>query len=470
MPFLPSKTTASVPSTVQRTGEGGYSPGPYLLDGGWLSASAGRSLNWWQMGRSLTEGGSPSSMVRACVSCYAQTVAMCPGAHWRATGDGGRERVARSALARFLAAPNPYQTISDFLLNLTSDLYENGNAYALALRNSRFEIAELHLMNPRASRARVAETGEIFYFLGGNEVVERMFGGEVLAAVPARDVLHLRLNTRRHMLKGDPPLTAAMMDIAASNAMVAQALAYTQNEGRPSGVLETDLQLNTAQTEELRRRWNEVTAGANAGGTPILSNGLKWRQVTPNSRDAQVAELLHLSDQRIASVYRVPPPMLSFVSGQTAAASTEALMQFWLAGALGFTLNHIEEGLGRLFRLAGYPAEYLELDTEALLRSAFKDQIAGLAQGVQGGVFAPNEARAKMALPAMPYGDEPRVQQQVVPLSAWAQPQPETPRPDASPSSPPAPSQPDSAEDGEAAAAESALRAYRAGRANVLAV
>ena len=30
--------------------EGLYRPGPYVLEGGWLSATAGKYLNWWQMG------------------------------------------------------------------------------------------------------------------------------------------------------------------------------------------------------------------------------------------------------------------------------------------------------------------------------------------------------------------------------------------------------------------------------------
>jgi hypothetical protein len=39
---------------------------------------------------------------------------------------------------------------------------------------------------------------------------------------------------------------------------------------------------------------------------------------------------------------------------------------------------------------------------------------------VQGGVFSPNEARNQEGLDSVEYGDEPRVQQQVVPLSAAA--------------------------------------------------
>src|SRR5262249_19787692 len=69
--------------------------------------------------------------------------------------------------------------------------------------------------------------------------------------------------------------------------------------------------------------------------------------------------------------------------------------------------------------------------TDALLRSAQKDRIQALARAVQGGIYSPNEARAAEDLDAVPYGDEPRVQQRVVPLSAAGSippaPGPETP-------------------------------------------
>src|SRR4051795_5914417 len=102
-----------------KAGEGQYRPGPYHLpiSGGYLSAQAGQYWNWWQMGYDL-QGSSITAMVEACVSAYAQTIAMCPGDHWRAEGNGGRDRVTNSALCRILRQPNDYQSISDFLLNL----------------------------------------------------------------------------------------------------------------------------------------------------------------------------------------------------------------------------------------------------------------------------------------------------------------------------------------------------------------
>lgn len=107
-----------------RRGEGDYHPGPWFLPvtGGWLPAGVGESANWWQRGYDPIGLSTQSAMVEACVSAYAQTVAMCPGDHWRLNEKNGRDRVKNSALSRVLRHPNDYQSISDFLLNATRSL------------------------------------------------------------------------------------------------------------------------------------------------------------------------------------------------------------------------------------------------------------------------------------------------------------------------------------------------------------
>jgi hypothetical protein len=63
--------------TKDAAGEGQYRPGPYLLSDGWLSATAGRLMNWWQCGYSLQPYGASNAMVEACQSAYAQTMWPC---------------------------------------------------------------------------------------------------------------------------------------------------------------------------------------------------------------------------------------------------------------------------------------------------------------------------------------------------------------------------------------------------------
>jgi HK97 family phage portal protein len=400
--------------------EGDPIPGPWYLpvSGGVIPADW--PLNYWQLGYN-PQGYSRSAIVEACIGAYSQTVAMTPGNHWRSDGNGGRVRVTTSALARILRTPNEYQSISDFLLNAVRQLYSQGNAYALALRNSRYEIEELHLMDSRSCSAMIApDTGDIFYSLAGNDVVDRFMGRNSGLMVPARDVLHLRLHTSRNILLGETPLEAAMGDLAASSAMSAQQVQFYLNQARPSAVLSTDMVLDKAQVETIRQRWDEQTKGARAGGTPILTAGLKpVGMPTMSAKDAELAEVMKISAQNIALAFRVPLQILGI--GGSPFGSTEALMQSWLAGGLQFCLNHLEEAIGNKFGLAGQPEEYLEFDTAVLLRTAMRDRIDALARAVTGGIYSVNEAREFEGMSARPYGDEPRLQAQVVPLSASAQ-------------------------------------------------
>lgn len=431
---------------------GGFAGGWNMPLGGWLPAAA-NMWNFWQCGFDVLPFGR-SPVVEACISAYAQTIAMCPGAHWRVNPDGGRVRVTNSALSRILRKPNSYETPPEFMNNAIDSLYSDGNAYALALRNDRFEIDSLHLMVPQSCFPRVADNGEVFYTLAGNPVIDRMFAGrtELLGAVPARDVLHVKLRSRAQgamfQLKGESPILSAAMDDAASNAMARQALTFYMNASRPSGVLETALPLKEDQIDILRRKWEEHSTGVNQGGVAILSNGLQWKPLAPTARDSQLAEILGYTDKRIASVFRIPLPILNLGEGQIQGA-TEALMQFWISTGLGFALNHVEEAFGKLFQLFGQPTEYCEFSTDALLRSLFKDQIEGLVRGVTGGVLAPNEARAKLEYGAVEEGDSPRVQQQMVPLEAWDQAQPAAPP--APPAPPPAANDDGASTDGAAA-------------------
>jgi len=322
------------------------------------------------------------------------------------------------------------------VLNAVRSLYLHGNCYSLALRSNRFEIDELHLMDPGMSAPAVAEAGEVFYRLAGNDVIDRQLNGQQLI-VPSRDVLHIKLHTTRgypRPLVGETSLAAAFGDIASYESIRDQQNQFFRNQARPSAVLTTDLNLDATQVSQLRDRWNDQAKGLSAGGTPILTHGLKVQpSSTTAAKDLQIAELLKLANENIALVFRIPLQVLGI--GGASLGSTQALMQFWLASGLGFCLNHIEEAFDKLFGLSGVPDEYVEFDTSALLRSDQKDRIDALVRGVQGGVFSPNEARNQEGYDNVPYGDEPRVQQQVVPLSA-AGAIPSAPGPAAPPSAP----------------------------------
>jgi HK97 family phage portal protein len=325
--------------------------------------------------------------------------------------------------------------MSDLLLNLTRQLFIHGEAFAVVLRNGRFETEELHLM--RRGYPLIAEDGDIFYHVSGNEIVDRRV--DLSIPFPARDVLHVKLHTPRHPLKGESPILSTTLDQAMAGAAMNQQVAFYLNQARPSFMLETDEKLTPAESKELRDFWDAQTQGDNAGGTPILTWGLKARPVTITANDGQLAELLKMTEQNIALAFRIPLQILGI--GSTPFASTEALMSQWKSSGLGFALNHIEEAFGLLFGLKGMPDEYLEFDTNALLRSNFKELIEGLARSTISGIHSSDEARNEVGLPVTPggHGAMPRCQQQVVPLSYGSHLQPPPASPPPAPAAPAAP-------------------------------
>ena len=136
-------------------------------------------------------------------------------------------------------------------------------------------------------------------------------------------------------------------------------------------------------------------------------------------------------------------------------------MAEWLSSGLGWLINHIEVAFDQFFGLDVVPAgrEWTEYDTRILLRAAFKERVEGLVRGVQGGVFSPNEARELEGYKAVEAGDEPRVQQQLVPLS-WEPPKPAPAAPvQETPAA--ANDNPDDTQDDTADEAQRALMAYR---------
>jgi HK97 family phage portal protein len=403
-------------------------PGPLVpgfpaahVNDGWISCAW--PLNYGQVGYDPTMAGY-DDCVYACIQLYARTIAQLPGYHKRTQADGGDIIIQNDALARVLRAPNPYQTKSDFLYNLVWQHFETGNAYAIGTRNARFEVTRLDLTNPWSTRPVVnRETGDVFYSIGSTELIDPLLDpglGESRFILPAEDVIHVRSHCPYHPLIGESPLIAAGAAVAIHTGSQANFAAFQQNQGRPSGVIYTDQKLTKPQIAELREAWNEATTGHNMGKTPILSAGLKWQQVTMSADDAETSDQMKQAVAAISRIFGVPLALINDMTGATQ-TNVEQLMAMWLRQGLGYEVDVIEEQFDRLFDIQ-QGADFTEFDVEALLRPDWKTRIEALARGVQGAIYAPNEARAKEGLKAVPNGDQPRVQQQLVTLD-WEPPE-----------------------------------------------
>jgi phage portal protein BeeE len=157
----------------------------------------------------------------------------------------------------------------------------------------------------------------------------------------------------------------------------------------------------------------------------------------------------------VARAFRVPLPLVGSMVGATY-NNTEQLIALWMSTGLGFVLEHIESAFEMALDVP--KAQAIQFDTDTLQRVDFKGRIEALTKGISGGLYSPNEAREREGLPRVDFGEEPRLQAQVVPLSRVGM---EPAAPAAAP--PAAQTEPANEPEAEPAAARAALRSQLLG-------
>jgi HK97 family phage portal protein len=399
-------------------------------------------ISWWQQGYRQPRSQGHAA-VEACIGAISQAVAQLPIAHWRDRDDGGRDLVRNSPASRVLRRPNHYQTRADFFLNLVRNELFRGNGVAVATRDDRFHIDSLHVVPGDMAQPLIAEqTGDIFYSVRGAPMLPT---APLEWLWPQRDVLHIRMHTPHHPLVGVTPLEAAATSVATGAAINTGVGAFMTHLVRPSGYLAVPpkIKLSKEVQEGLRQDWSDNASGVHQGRIGVLMEGIEWKPMEMTAFDEAVVKAYGMTTADIARVFRVPLPVINELGGATF-NNSETLIRHWHATGLGFVLEHIELALDALFGLPD--GEYVEFDVEYILRSDFLQRMDGLTKAVAGGIYSPNEARKLEGLPRKAHGDEPRLQAQVVPLSAASA----TPAPSAPAA--PAPAQPeDDAEEDKAA-------------------
>jgi HK97 family phage portal protein len=279
--------------------------------------------------------------------------------------------------------------------------------------------------------------------------------------LPATDCIHLRWATPRHPLCGESSLAAAGLAAGVNVALSRSQLWFVQNMRRVSTVLSTDQILDKTQMKSLRDRFDEQSKSWATGGIPILAGGLKMTSANLAAIDASVVSSLRYTNEDIARCVLVAPPLYGDVSAG-GVVNTEALINHWLSVSLGGLIERFERGLERLFGMDGR-TNYVELSTEALLRTDLASQAEALAKMVQGGVLMPNEARRHVGEGPAEGGDQLLVQRQMVPLPMAAQlADAELKKAAAPPPPPPVPPNAEPPEEDDAAAESRAEEVTRA--------
>lgn len=150
--------------------------------------------------------------------------------------------------------------------------------------------------------------------------------------------------------------------------------------------------------------------GAYAGGTPVLEEGMTFKQLAFDARSSQYIEARKLTREEVAAAFHIPPPMVGLLDNATFSNITEQHKMLYV-DTLGPWLTETEQDfalqlLPDLIPGDELPGTYVEFNVAAKMRGSFEEQAAVLQTSVGAPWMTRNEARSRVNLPAVEGGDE----------------------------------------------------------------
>src|SRR4029077_20424759 len=158
-------------------------------------------------------------------------------------------------------------------------------------RDNRNVVTALHVLDPTRVRPLVSDDGGVFYQLSS----DRMVGLDTDITVPAREIIHDRMNCLFHPLCGTPPIFASgLASMLGLNAQKASALLF-ENNSTPGGLLTAPGEISEVQEQRIKEQWEGRFSRANLGRVAVMSGGMKYEKLPMTHVEVQMIENLKWS-------------------------------------------------------------------------------------------------------------------------------------------------------------------------------
>lgn len=351
----------------------------------------------------------------ACLNRISRDIGTLPILLQQEGRDGIWVNVENPAYSPVLRKPNHYQTAQQFRESWALSILLHGNTYVLKGRDSRGVVDRLYVLDPCRVIPMVSDTGDVFYQLSyptADNLLPDGYPGEQLI-VPAREIIHDRLNTFHHQLIGVPPLCAAYWPAVTGLKILKNSSSFFANGANPGGILTAPAGMTEKDAEAVKLYWGTNFNGEKTGNIAVIGADMKFTSFAFKSADSQLIEQLRHTGEQICQAFGIPPFIIG-IGTIPAGMKVDDMMGMYERLALGPLIdsmeNLLEEGLS-ISRPLG-----IEIDTGPLLRMDPQKRAEVWGKLVNDGISAPNEARKPFNLKPLEGGDTVYMQQQDFPL------------------------------------------------------
>jgi HK97 family phage portal protein len=351
----------------------------------------------WISGSAVTKAGTVVtqqtalrlSTLLACIRVRTESFGCLPCSVYRKRRSGkGRDEAYDHPLYEIIHnEPNPHMSSLTWRESLNMNFDADGNCYSLIEMNWRGQVTKLvpipyYLIEPKLNE----KTDEIEYHYNDRGKTE---------ILPAEKVYHVP-GFSWDGLKGVSIIRAAGETFGRGLA-VEEFINRFYGQGMNFGIaLTTDKEINDAEyIKQLRNDFESKYGGlANSHRPIILHSGLKVDRIPLSFVDAQIIEMLKLTDEQICGLMRVPPHMIAHLDRATYSNIEHQGIEFVIYSMLPIITRHEQEARRKLFARAereqGY---YVKYKVDGLLRGDAKARAEALARQRQNGIINADEWR-----------------------------------------------------------------------------
>lgn len=308
--------------------------------------------------------------------------------------NGGRERVRDSVTAKVLKRPAPGMTWPALMWAVCLDFDLHAETYLL------FNPKIPAMVHIPARRVSIVDGS---WELGDFKAAIRSPAGDKVVEVGAESLIPIRL----YNPGGKSPMQT-LKDVMAEQAAAQAFRLRTWKNGHQTNRYIHRPKDAPDWTPESRNRFVEDmrkfrAGGGSEGGSPLLEDGMEFRNDQFKATDDQFLEMAKLSRERYAAAYGVTLSMLGSGEGVTYANLRE-YRQMLYSETLGSLFSTVESALNSFLLPIADPGRddlYLEFNLKERLKSDPKDQAAIYQAAVGGPYMTRAEARARENLPAI---------------------------------------------------------------------
>lgn len=331
------------------------------------------------------------STVYACIRVLADSIASLPCKLMIKDGDTIREDTANNLFWLLNQEPMPGITAATYWRFNIKSLLTAGFFLSLAVRAGNGKITRLIPVHPsRVSQIELLPTGGFSFTVINRE-------GAILNRT-SRDVLFVPYD-----LAGpdfDRPISPLdclideLKTLKTSQTFLSKLLA---NNARPNGYwVKTN---GTIASEEVYRRLKEqlsdIIMGNGATRTPLVEDGLEFRETTQSNTDLQLLELMRFSTEQVAGVFGVPLHMIGDIRQAKGWSTNEQQEREFVTTSLIPITNRIEKAIVTAFiPETHWGKQFPKFNYKGRLRGDINTQANFYQKMNQIGVMSINEIRA----------------------------------------------------------------------------